>query len=273
MSRTRKLAKKMAESRQSPISLSTCRIRKHVPKQGRPTIGSGCIVRLNLGGEASSPSRAPKSSPVLITTTQVINKNDFISPRCLIIVEFLDGKNLLTFNLGFKYANDLPDPIPGRVLGETGDALKDISFIVIPVEKFDNRNVVKRKFSSWLPWGTSFEKRSLTCNHESDSVLQSAISERKVFCHVICDDRKSDAFNTELYCLEFGKACGTSEFALTSPLGHDGSADLKQLKDFNKEEKPKGGPLLDADGKFVGMLAMAPSQEWKLFPLFLPNVG
>ena len=86
---------------------------------------------------------------------------------------------------------------------------------------------------------------------------------------MICDDRKSDAFNTELYCLEFGK--DTSEFALTSPLDHDDLADLKQLKDFDKEEKPKGSPLLDADGKFVGMLGIAPSEERKLFPLFLPT--
>jgi len=258
----------MAQSKVGKIALSECRIRKLLSgDQGKATIGSGCIVTLNLGSEASNP----KPGVFLITTTQVIAKNDLLSPSTSIVVELLDGGNgeLLTFNLGFKYATETPDPIPGRVLEGTGDALKEVSFLAIPVNKFDNRNWFQRKYSSFR--GYSFEKRSLACSFESDEKLRLALSRRKVFCHVLCDGRTNGSFNAEPYCLEFANL-DSNEFALTSPLDHDGVDDIKQLKDFHKEEKPRGAPLLDAEGKFVGMLAVAPSQERKLFPLFLSTM-
>ena len=205
----------------------------------------------------------------MITTTQVVTKNDLISPSTSIIVEWLDRGTLLQFNLGFKYATDIPDVIPGRVLGGTGDALKDVAFIVIPVEMFDTRSKVKRVVS-FVMRVASFQKRCLTCSHPTDENLQASISNRKVLCHVVRDSREGGSFHTEPYYLEFGK--DISEFALTSPLDHDGRNDVKQLKDFYKEEKPRGGLLLSSDGQFVGMLAIGPTDERKLFPLFLPTL-
>lgn len=258
---------------QNKVALSVCRIRKLLSgDQGKATIGGGCIVSLNLGGKASNASevKQQKSSVLLITTTQVITKNDLLSASTSIVVEFLDGGNgkISTFNLGFKYSTDFPDPLPGRVLAGTRDALKEVSFIIIPVEKFDNRNFFKRAYSSVR--GTSFEKRSLPCSHQSGENLQLAISRSQLLCHVLFDDSKNDAFNTEPYCLEFG--ADTSEFFLTSPLDHDGVDDKKRLKDFHRDERPWGAPVLNAEGRFVGLLAITPSNERKLFPLFLPTL-
>jgi len=261
----------MAQNKVDKVALSECRIRKLLSvNQGiKVTSGSGCIVTLNMKCEAST-----KPCVYLITTTQVITKNDLLSGTS-IVVEFLDGGNgkSSTFDLGSECATEIPDPIPGRVLGGTGDALKEVSFITIPVQKLNlNRNVIKRAYSSVRAYfrGTSFEKRSLHCSHESDETLQLAISSRQILCHVMCDGRSSGSYSTEPYCLEFGK--DTTEFALTSPLDHDGAGDVKQLKDFHKEEKPRGAPLLNAEGKFVGMLAVASSEERKLFPLFLSTL-
>lgn len=255
------------------VQLSMCRIRKVLSGcQGKATIGSGCIITWPFERESPNPSGIPRGS-ALITTTQVVTKNDLISPSTSIVVEWLDRGNLLQFNLGFKYATDIPDVIPGRVLGGTRDALKDVAFIVIPVESFDTRSKVERAISfmkTLLKRLTSFQNRCLTCSHPTDENLQASISSRKVLCHVVRDGREDGSFQTEPYHLEFGK--DTSEFALTSPLDHDGGDDVKQLKDFYKEERPRGGLLLSSDGQFVGMLAIGPTGERKLFPLFLPTL-
>ena len=255
------------------VQLSMCRIRKVLSgNQGKTTIGSGCIITWPFERESLNPSGIPRGS-ALITTTQVVTKNDLISPSTSIIVEWLDRGTLLQFNLGFKYATDIPDVIPGRVLGVTGDALKDVAFIVIPVESFDTRSKVERAISflkTLLKRVTSFQNRCLTCSHPTDEHLQASISSRKVLCHVVRDGREDGSFHSEPYRLEFGK--DTSEFALTSPLDHDGGDDVKQLKDFYKEERPRGGLLLSSDGQFVGMLAIGPTGERKLFPLFLPTL-
>ena len=70
----------------------------------------------------------------------MISKNDLIASNGSISVELLDGDKTVSFNLGDKCATDLLEPLPGRVLGGTGEALKEVSFIMIPVEKFDDRN-------------------------------------------------------------------------------------------------------------------------------------
>lgn len=264
--KTRKHASNMATN---GVQLSMCRIRKVLSGcQGKTTIGSGCIITWPFERESLNPSGIPRGS-ALITTTQVVTKNDLISPSTSIVVEWLDRGNLLQFNLGFKYATDIPDVIPGRVLGGTGDALKDVAFIVIPVESFDTRSKIKRAIS-FLKRVTSFQNRCLTCSHPTDENLQASISGRKVLCHVVRDGREDGPFHTEPYHLEFGK--DISEFALTSPLDHDGGDDVKQLKDFCKEEKPRGGLLLSSDDQFVGMLAIGHTDERKLFPLFLPTL-
>ena len=263
--RTSDMAERTSDMAESKISLSICRIRKQLPRdQGRVTIGSGCIVSLKLRGESKTS--------VLITTTQVITKDDLLSASASnsVVIEFLDRGNgkLVTFNLGFKHATDIPDSLPGRSLEGTGEALKEVSFIIIPVQKFDNRNVFKKVYSSLR--GTSFEKRSLPSSHPSDENLRIDILTRRILCHVICDGRSNGLYSTEPYRLQFGT--DNNGFVLGSPLDHDGEDDVKQLKDFHKEEKPKGAPLLNSEGSFVGMLAIAASEQRKLLPLFLPTL-
>lgn len=261
------------EMAQSKLSLSECRIRKLLPgDQGTKTIGSGCIVSLKLRGEGSSKGEALQYSVALITTTQVITKNDLQSTGASTLVDFLDKGNgkLVTFNMSLKRAADVSDIFPGRVLEGTEDALKEVSFIIIPVEIFDDTNRFKRFFkkaySSWR--GTSFEKRSLPCSNQCDENLRKAISNRQVLCHVVCDGRSADCFSTEPYRLEFGTE--DHRFKLSTPVEHDGDDDVKQLKDFKRGERPLGAPLLNDGGKFLGMLAITRGDERKLFPLFLP---
>lgn len=253
---------------ESKVELSVCRISKLLPLgQGKVTFGSGCIVNLKSeAGESNSDESAK-----LITTSQVVTKNDLLSESTDLKVEFLDGRNgnLLAFDLNFNYkdASDIPDPVPGRVLEDTEagrPGMQPVSFLTIPVRKFDSRGWLKRK---WNP----LEKKRILCSHQSDENLQTAISNRQVLCHVICDDRKSGGFYiTEPSCLTFGK--DTSEFTLSSASDPDSADHAKSIKDFSKEEKPKGAPLLNADGKFVGMLAVASSEDRKLYPVFLPTL-
>ena len=178
---------------QSKVALSICRIRKQLPgDQGRVTIGGGCIVSLRLSSES-------KTSILLITTTQVITKNDLLSAGAStastsIVIEFLDRGNgkLVTFNLDFKHATDIPDPLPGRSLEGTGGAVKEVSFIIIPEQKFDDRNPFKKAVS--LVLGSPFQKRSLPCSYPSDENLQTNILSKRVLCHVICDGRNNGLY-------------------------------------------------------------------------------
>lgn len=231
-----------------------CRLVKLLPS-GQVTFGSGCIVILRLKGE-STPSA------YLITTTQVVTKNHLLGESS-IIVQFQDG---LQFQLKFesKDAADLPDPIPGRVLEDIEGRGVQVYFIIIPVNNFDSRMWLKRKLK---PLG----KRAILCSHQSDETLQTSISNKHILCHVISDDRKVGGFYiTEPSCLSFGK--DTREFALSSVSDPDCATPTKTIKDFTKDEKPKGAPLLNADGRFVGMLAVASSEERKLYPVFLPTL-
>ena len=52
----------------------------------------------------------------------------------------------------------------------------------------------------------------------------------------------------------------------------DCASPAKTFKDFSKEEKPKGAQLLDAEGRLVGMLAVANFGERKVYPVFLPTL-
>lgn len=249
---------------QNKVELSVCRFRKSLPSgQSKVTIGSGCVVALKSNLDESN------GGVFLITTTQVVTMEDLLSTNTGITVEFLDGRKrkLLSYDLDFNDASDIPTPIPGRVLDDSDEAneTQQVSFIIIPVQKFDNRHAILKKIMTF----NLEKKRPITCSYQSDANLKSSLSSRQVLCHVICDDRRDDGFyNTEPYCLEFYK--DTNEFALTSTLSRDHADVVKSFNEFHKEEKPRGALLLNAEGKFVGMLGMARSDERKLFPLFLP---
>lgn len=254
----------------SKVEQSVCRLSKSLPSgQGKVTLGSGCLVILKSAGADQSVE-----SVNFITTTQVITKNDLLSESGHgnpITVEFLNRKGLLPIELNFNYkdaAESIPDPIPGRVLQDTESENQQVSFVVIPVKKFDSRGWFMRNL--WKPLEDT--KRAIPCSHQSDENLQTAISNGQILCHVVCDDRKNCGFFiAEPSRLSFGK--DTSEFVLSSASDSDSADHLKSLKDFPlKVEKPKGAPLVNADGRFVGMLAVSSSEERKLFPVFLPNL-
>ncbi|XP_078382169.1 uncharacterized protein LOC144664816 [Oculina patagonica] len=253
----------------SKVEQSVCRLSKSLPSgQGKVTLGSGCLVILKSAGADQSVE-----SVYFITTTQVITKNDLLSESGHgnpITVEFLKRKGLLPIELNFNYkdaAENIPDPIPGRVLQDTESGTQQVSFIVIPVKKFDSRGWFMRNL--WKPLEDT--KRTIPCSHQSDENLQTAISNGQILCHVVCDDRKNCGFFiAEPSRLSFGK--DTSEFVLSSASDSDCADHVYSIKDLPKEEKPKGAPLLNADGKFVGMLAVSCLEERKLYPVFLPNL-
>ena len=249
---------------------SLCRLSKPLrSEQGKVidkvTIGGGCLVSLKSEGEETL---------YLITTTQVVNKKDLLSESSHgtpITVEFLDGRNgkLLSLDLNFNYkdaAESIPDPISGRVMPDTEELEEgmQVSFIVIPVKKFDTRGWWKRALKP-------LAKRSIPFSHETDENLWTAISNRQVLCYVICDDRKSGEFYiAEPSCLTFDK---DGEFVLASTSDNDSVDHPKTLKDLPTEQKPKGALFLNGAGKLVGMLAVSKSEKRKLYPVFLPNLG
>ena len=247
------------------VEVSMCRFRKQLPRgHGKVTIGSGCVINVKSNSDES------KNDVFLVTTTQVVTKDELLSKNTGITAEFLNKRQ--SFRLDFVEVYDIPDPIPGRVLAgmESSEAreMQQVSFIIIPAHKFDNRSTIFKTFVSF----SMEKKRPMPSRSPSDEDLQSAIANRQVFCHVICDDGRSDGYyNTEPYCLEFCE--DTNEFILTSVLSRDSGGVVKSLKDLHKAEKPRGALLMNAEGEFVGMLAVETSDEQKLYPLFLPNLG
>ena len=243
---------------------SLCRLSKLLRSEQREvvdkvTIGSGCLVLLKSEGEESLN---------LITTTQVVDKNYLLSESSHgtpMTVEFLDGRKSLSLDLNFKdkdATESISGPIPGRVMQDT-EELEQVSFIVIPVKKFDSRWFVKRALKP-------LARRSIPCSYETDENLQTAISNRQVLCYVICDDRKSGGFYiAEPSCLTFDR---DGEFVLASTSDDDSLNHPKTINDLPKEQKPKGALLLNGAGKLVGMLAVSRSDNRKLYPVFLPNL-
>ncbi|XP_022804991.1 uncharacterized protein LOC111342211 [Stylophora pistillata] len=143
----------------------------------------------------------------------------------------------------------------------------EVSLIIIPVHKFDRRNVLVKKIFAF----SLEKKRPMPIRSQSDENLQSSIASRKVLCHVISDTSRGDGyFNTEPYCLEFRDE--TNNFILTTVTDRDGTA-IECLKDLHREEKPWGALLMNEAGEFVGMLAVGTSQHKKLYPLFLPTLA
>ena len=249
---------------------SLCRLCKLLRSEqgkivGKVTIGSGCLVPLKSEGEESLN---------LITTTQVVEKNNLLSESSHgthITVEFLDGRNgkLLSLDLNFDYkdaAESISGPISGRVLQDTEEleeGMQQVSFIVIPVKKFDSRGWFARTLKP-------LAKRSIPFSYESDENLRTAISNRQVLCYIVCDDRKCGGFYiAEPSYLTFDK---DGEFALASTSDNDSVDHPKTIKDLREEQKPKGALLLNGAGKFVGMLAVSRCEKRKLYPVFLPNL-
>ena len=248
---------------------SLCRLSK-VLRSGKGeiidkvAIGSGCLVLLKSeGGESLN----------LITTTQVVNKNHLLSESghgTLITVEFLEGRRgkLLSLDLNFNYkdaVDSIADPIPGRVMQdiEELEGTQPVSFLVIPVKKFDSRWWIERTLKP-------LAKRSIPFSYETDENLLTAISNRQVLCYVICDDRKSGGFYiTEPSFLTFDK---DGEFVLASSSDDDSVHHPKTIEDLPTEQKPKGGLILNGAGQFVGMLAVSRSEKRNLYPVFLPNL-
>ncbi|XP_015758640.1 PREDICTED: uncharacterized protein LOC107337909 isoform X3 [Acropora digitifera] len=253
---------------QSKVAVSIGMISMLLPNGlGTSITGSGCIVNLNVKGE--------EKGNWLITTTQVITKNDLLFSDHSVVVEFFDiqKQKLVTFSLD-NVADDV-DVLPGRVLEGTGQSLKDISFLVISMEKHVRGNVftkLLKKFKIFHPLTRdSVKGQSLACAREDDETLKQNISARQILCHVMWN-KKDDEVATELYCLEFeGDEC--TEFALTPPLDNNRlDYALRKLTDFNIEQRPRGAPLFSKIGEFVGMLAFEESEERRFFPLFLPTV-
>ena len=261
----RKGPSKMAQSK---VAVSIGMISMLLPNGlGTSITGSGCIVNLNVKGE--------ETANWLITTTQVITKDDLLSSKHSVVVEFFDlqKQKLVTFSLD-NVADDV-DVLPGRVLEGTGQSLKDISFLVISMEKHVRGNVftkLLKKFKIFHPLTRdSVKGQSLACAREDDETLKQNISARQIWCHVMWN-KKDDEVATELYCLEFeGDEC--TEFALTPPLDNNRlDYALRKVTDFNSEQRPRGAPLFSKIGEFVGMLAFEESEERRFFPLFLPTV-
>ena len=229
-----------------------CRFFKILPTGLHVTFGSGCIV-LQSG---------PPPSADLITTTQVLSKNDLLGDSS-IFVQFEDNQ-WFELKLKSQDAVNLPDSKSGRVLGHIEGNEDQVSFLRIPVDMFDSRIWLTRKISP-------MKKRALSCFYPSDENLETSISNKNITCYVISEHRMNQRFYiTEPSYLRFGK--DTHEFALLSVTDTDCASPAKTFKDFAKEEKPKGAPLLDAEGRLVGMLAVANSGERKVYPVFLPTL-
>lgn len=232
---------------------------------GKSIIGSGCIVKLNVKGEETAIS--------LITTTQVITKNHLLSTEYSIFVEFLDLKKRKLVTVNLDNAADVVQVLPGRVLESTAQSFKETSFLVIPLEKLVSGNVFTKFFRGLFhPLSRdSLNRRYLTCRREDDETLKQEISSREILCHVMWD-KKNNEVTTEPHCLEF-VGYESREFGLTPPLYNNRwDYAFKKIKDFSIEQRPRGAPLFNKEGEFLGMIAFEESDERRLIPLFLPTV-
>ena len=140
-----------------------CSFRKQLPKgHGKMTIGSGCVVHRKFNSDGSNS----KEDVFLVTTTQVVTKQELLAKNTGITVEFLNKRE--SFSLDSAEVFDIPDPVHGGVLAgmESSEAKRmqqesaQVSFIFIPVHKFDSRNVFVKKF---IPLSLSVWKRNVPC--------------------------------------------------------------------------------------------------------------
>ena len=92
------------------------------------------------------------------------------------------------------------------------------------------------------------------------------------FCAMWCGTKKNNEVTTEPHCLEF-VGYESREFGLTPPLYNNRwDYAFKKIKDFSSEQRPRGAPLFNKEGEFLGMIAFEQSDERRLIPLFLPTV-
>ena len=254
------------------VGVSICRFRKQLSKgHGKMTIGSGCVVHRKFNSDGSNS----KEDIFLVTTTQVVTKQELLAKNTGITAEFLNKRE--SFSLDSAEVFDIPDPVHGGVLAgmESSEAERmqqesaQVSFIFIPVHKFDSRNAFVKKFIPFVTFSLE-KKRPMPSRSQSDEILQSSIASRKVLCHVLSDSGRDGYYNTEPYCLEFRDE--TNDFILTTVTDRDGAA-VESQKDLHREEKPWGALLMNEEGEFVGMLAVGTSQQKKLYPLFLPTLA
>ena len=134
-----------------------CRFRKQLPKgHGKMTIGSGCVVHRKFNSDGSNS----KEDVFLVTTTQVVTKQELLAKNTGITVEFLNKRE--SFSLDSAEVFDIPDPVHGGVLAgmESSEAKRmqqesaQVSFIFIPVHKFDSRNILVKKFIPFITFST-----------------------------------------------------------------------------------------------------------------------
>lgn len=253
-----------AKMAQSNVAISIGMISELLPNGlGKSIIGSGCIVKLGVKGEETAIS--------LITTTQVITKNHLLSTEYSIIVEFLDLKKRKLFVVNLDNVADVVQVLPGRVLESMGQSFKETSFLVIPLEKLVSGNVFTKFVRGLFHPLSSLKRRYLICGREDDETLKQEISAREILCHVMWD-KKNNEVTTEPHCLEYA-GHESREFGLTPPLYHNRwDYAFEKIKDFSSEQRPRGAPLFNKEGEFLGMIAFEESGERRLIPLFLPTV-
>ena len=82
------------------VGVSMCRFRKQLPKgNGKMTIGSGCVVHRKFNSDGSNS----KEDVFLVTTTQVVTKQELLAKNTGITVEFLNKRESFSLDSAEEY--------------------------------------------------------------------------------------------------------------------------------------------------------------------------
>ena len=250
----------MAQKRR-PVNLSASKIRKEDPGEHLSTVGSAWVLELPLDIAGTEPhhqataSRSEKKRKTfLVTTSQVVTKND-VSSQAACEAAFLP------VGWGSTKAFGLNN-VPCRDVLIRGQTNEEMSLILIPTEPLH-----KQRFLSIMRRNEFQLDRAQLCHRckESQNPEEAEDEPGRRYCYVMCENAAENdkSFRLRSYVLET-EADGS--FFL-QPTGN--KAKLRKLEDFDRTENPKGSIILNENGQAVGFLAFGKND--KIHPLFLPQ--
>ena len=231
------------------VKFALCKIGVELPGGHGPcAMGSGCLVTVK---KEDAEYLDVQAGDYLVTTSEVLEKENFTfgaKPTA----EFLAMKSG-TGEL-FLLNGHISDSSPAVVVGSAEREVEGMRVLLIPEEQLrDQRNFVKRRiWKSVLRSG-----RTLPCNSQTTN----AEVNKDLVCYVFCDlPRESQPFHFRKYKVVLDDSCA---LLLQEP---GSEIEVRASKDFRKEERPRGGAIINGAGEFVGVVSF---REGKIAPVWI----
>ena len=232
------------------VKFSLCKIGAQLPGGHGPcAMGSGCLVKIKKEDAAKLDVQ---EGDYLVTTNEVLDKEKLTpggKPTAEFLVKSRAGERQ-TFHL-----NDARR-FSAVVVEPAERASEEIHILLIPLKQIpDQRSLLKR----WKSKSVLQCARPLACSFQTIDVKAEVMS--GLFCHVLSDSpRDSQPFHFRTYTFELDDSCA---LFLREP---GSETEVTASKDFSKEERPRGGAIINSTGEFVGVVSF---RDGKIAPVWI----